>query len=186
MFDGLVDNAMTVYVLLGIVALCLAALWWKNRKRYYLIALGVVGGSIAVVVLLSFVLVTDRQQIRSTILAMRDGVVAGKPDAVFKHFARDFSLDLGDPKTFIDHATQAIRRRRVEDIVLGGFDFEVPPDRGKNALVAFRAHVLVDGGQVWYLVRTEFVFQGDQWRMRTIRLFNPVADTDRPIPIPIP
>jgi hypothetical protein len=186
MFDWLVDNAVTLYVLLGIIALCLAALWWQNRKRYYLIALAVVGGCIAIVVVLSFVVVTDRQQIRSTILAMRDGVVEAKPEAVFKHLARDFRFDMGDRKAFIDRATQAIRRHRVQDIVVWGFEFEVPPDREKNALVAFRARALADGGEALFLVRAEFVFEDDQWRMRTFRLFNGFVNTDQPIPIPIP
>jgi 4-amino-4-deoxy-L-arabinose transferase-like glycosyltransferase len=186
MLDWLVDNAKTLCVVLGIVALCLAALWWMNRKRYYLIALGVVAGLIVLVVVLSFLVVTDRQQIRSNILAMRDGVVEGKPDAVFKHFARDFRVDFMDRQTFVDRATQAIRLRRVGDIVLWDFDFETPPDRTKNALVAFRARAEGQGGDGLFLVRAEFVFEEGQWRMRTLRLFNGIVNTDQPIPIPIP
>jgi hypothetical protein len=186
MFDWAVDNAMTLYVVLGVIAMCLAALWWMNRKRYYLIAVGVIAGLIVVVVLLSLLIVTDRQQIRANILAMRDGVVAGKPDAVFKHFARDFHVDFMDRQSFVDRATQAIRQHKVGDIVLWDFDFERPPDRQKNALVAFRARAEGQGGEGLFLVRAEFVFEQGQWRMRTLHLFNGFVNTDQPIPIPIP
>jgi hypothetical protein len=185
MLAWLADNASTFYVLLGIIALCLAALWWMNRKGYYLIALAVVVGLIALVIAISFSVVTDMQRIRSTILAMRDGVLEGKPEAVLKHFSRDFTVDAGDPKMFMEQAAQAIRRHRVTDIGLSSFDFEVPPDREKNAVVAFRTRVFGDLGDGFFLVRAEFVFENGEWRMKRIRLFNPVADTDRPIPIPL-
>jgi len=186
MLAWLVDNAATLYVLLGILVLCLAALWWMNRKPYYLIALGAVGVLIGLLIVVSLFFVTDRQRIRSTIMEMRDGVLAGKPERVFKHFAKDFRLEFSDPKTFMERAAQSIRRHHVEDIVLWDFDFEVPPDRAATARVAFRARVSGQGGEGLFLVRTDFVFEDGQWRMRTIHLFNGFVNTDQPIPIPIP
>jgi hypothetical protein len=184
MLDWLVDNAGTIYVLLGIIALACAALWWMNRKRYYLIALAVVAGLVLLVFLLGLFIVTDRQQIRANILAMRDAVLEGKPEAVFKHFARDFRTDFSDRQTFINQATQAIRRYRVTEIGIGSMDFEVPPDRADKAVVAFRIRATGEGGEGFFLVRADFVFEQDQWRMRRFRLFNPFANTDTPIPIP--
>jgi hypothetical protein len=182
----LVDYAKTVYFFLGIAALVLIALWWMNRRAKYLIGVGVVIGLAALVWLLGLFIVTDRMQIRANILAMKRGVEQGNPDAVFRHFSKSFTADQWDRKSLEARAGRFIEQRRVHEIVLWDFDFEVPPDRNNKAVVAFRVRAIGDGGEVWYLCRADFVFEEGDWRMKTIRFFNPVADTDRPIPIPVP
>ncbi len=184
MFWWLVDNSGKVYFLLGIAALALAAMWWMNRRGQYLIGLAVVLGLGGLVWLLGQFIVTDRMQIRSIIFAMKRGVEEGKSEAVFKHFSKTFRLDNWDRQSFLERAGRVIQQRHVQEIVLWDFDFEVPPDRNSKALVAFRVRGIGDGGEVWYLCRAEFIFEENHWRMKTIRFFNPVADTDRPIPIP--
>jgi hypothetical protein len=186
MFSWFVDNATLIYFLLGLVALVLVALWWMNRKRHLLIALGVVAGLAAIVVCLSMTIVTERARIRTAILAMRAGVLEGKPDAVFKHFSKDFKTDFQDRKRFVEAAGPAIRAHRVDDIVLWDFDFESPPKREDKALIAFRARVRATDGESMFLVRAEFVFEDGDWRMKSIRLFNFFANTDTQIPMPLP
>ncbi len=178
----LVDYAATVYFFLGILALALAALWWTNRKRYYLGALAVVAGLAAIVFLLGWLIVTDRQQIRANILAMRQGVVEGKPDQVFRHFARNFRHQTMDRQAFIDRAGQAIRRHQVQDVILWNCDFEVPPDRERNAEVAFNVRAIGAWGEAWYLCRAVFVFEDQQLRMSGLQFFNPIANTNQPNP----
>jgi hypothetical protein len=184
MFWWLVDNAKTAYFFLGITALVFIALWWMNRRAKYLIGVAVIAGLAALVWLLGLFIVTDRMQIRATLLAMKRGVEEGKPEAVFQHLSKQLTIDNMDRQSFEAQAGAFIERRRVHEIVLWDFDFEVPPDRTSKALVAFRARGIGDLGEAWYLCRAEFVFEGNHWRMKTFRLFNPVADTDRPIPIP--
>jgi hypothetical protein len=182
----LVDNAKTVYFFLGICALVLIALWWMDRRTKYLIGVAIVIGLAALVWLLGLLIITDRMQIRANLIAMKNGVEEGKPEAVFKHFSKTFAVDNWDRQRFEAQAGQVIQNRRVREIVLWDFDFEAPPDRANKAVLAFRVRGIGDWGEAWYLCRAEFVFEDNHWRMKTIRFFNPVADTDRPIPIPMP
>jgi len=182
----LVDNAKTVYFLLGISALVALALWWMDRRVKYLIGVAIVIGLAVLVWLLGMFVVTDRMRIRANLFAMKQGVEEGKPDAVFQHFSKTFTADNWDRQSFVDHFGPIIQQRHAREIVLWDFDFEVAPDRNTKALIAFRVRGIGDFGEAWYLCRAVFVFEENQWHMKTIRFFNPVADTDRPIPIPRP
>src|SRR5689334_260435 len=86
----LVDNAGSLYVALGIAAAgCVVAWRFTARVKYLGYALGILF-LLGVLWSLTLLVVTDRGQLRNNVLAMRDAVVAGKPDDLFKHISADF------------------------------------------------------------------------------------------------
>jgi hypothetical protein len=141
---------------------------------------------LGLVFLLTRLVVTDRQQLERSLWAMAQGVTEGKPDEVFKHVAKTFHYAGMDRAEFLARADRAIRRRHVTDLYLWRFDPEELDREGKKARVAFNMRVTsdwTDGTQI-FLVRADFVLEDGQWRMKTFKIYNPVVNTDQPIPVP--
>ena len=183
--SGLFDHAATVMFLLGFVALAFGLGWWYTRLGKYLVAAGGMLLLILLLWLLSLFVVTDRQQIRRNLEAMAQGVLDGKPDAVFKHLAKDFAFEQIGREEFVQRATREIQGRRVKDLHLWDFDFEEFSASQGKAKVAFRARVdLSEGPMAMVLVRANFVREGQAWTMKAFQVFNAVANTDRPLQIP--
>jgi hypothetical protein len=188
MLSWLVDRASVVYLLLGTAILVVAALWWMNRRRAFLIVLGGLGGLLALELLVTRLVVTDRQQIERSLWAMANGVVQRKPDEVFAHLARDFKFDGKRRAEFTARTAPTISQGRVQDLYLWQFEFEQLDRAAKKARVTFNVRVtsdLIEKTQ-FFLVRAEFVLEDSEWKMKTFQLFNPVVDTNRPIPIQLP
>src|SRR5438876_7975863 len=92
MLSWLVDNANVVYIILGLIVLCLGVSWWLNRRvRTLLIAAGFIA-LIALFWLLTLLVATDRKQIQADLWAMGRAVLDQKPDDLIKHWAKDFRL----------------------------------------------------------------------------------------------
>jgi hypothetical protein len=89
MLHWLIDNATLFYVLLICVACGLIAGWWVNRKRQFLIGLGVAVGLGVLVFLLSLIIETDRKKIASALEDMVTGVKNQDLDRTFSHIADD-------------------------------------------------------------------------------------------------
>jgi hypothetical protein len=188
MFSWLVDHAGLAYLLLGIVALGLASAWWMTRERNYLIGLAATAAMIFLVWLLGRLIVTDRQQIEANLWAMAQGVTDGQPDQVFCHLSRQFHFQDMDRDAFLPRAAKAIQQHRVKELYLWDFQVEQLDRQARTARMAFNVRLTSpwsDSPQ-FFLVRADFVLEDGQWRMKGFRLFNPVADTDRPIPVPLP
>jgi hypothetical protein len=185
MLSSIVDHAGTIYLILGIVALGLGFVWWNGRKKQVLVALLVVVGLAALTWLLSLFVVTDSQRLRQIIVEMAGGVEDGKPDVVFKHFARTFHHDPMGRADFIARAERIIRKRRVQELHVWDFDFEELSRPNGRAVVAFRVRVASDFGDGFYLFRTRFVLEDNDWRLEDFQIFNPVVNTNQPLQIPM-
>jgi hypothetical protein len=70
----LVDNATVLCVLLICAALGWFAAWWTTRKRIFLISLDISAGLLLVVVLLTQLIVTDRQKVEQALRSMTYGM----------------------------------------------------------------------------------------------------------------
>src|SRR5579862_4104939 len=88
----LVDNATTLSILIGIVALGFGAAWWLHRRRQYAIGAAAALVMLVLLWLLTRFVVTDRQQLDLNIHAMADAVVAGKTDTLLTLLASDFEF----------------------------------------------------------------------------------------------
>jgi hypothetical protein len=191
MFDWLIEDPTTAYLILGVVALGLIALLWITRKKHWLIGVGVVVALAVVVFLLSTFLTTDGKQIKDAILGMRAGVQKHDAAAVMKHVAKDFQFQSVDRARFQSHVDNAFKGRLVDDVNVWEFD-ELKVDRpNKTANITFKAkpspqHSSAEGLE-HYLIRATFVLETDnQWRMKTFQVFNPFVETDKPVQVPLP
>src|SRR5438067_1594600 len=104
-----VDNAITLYILLALIAAALLMIWRSNRQNKYL---GYAAGAVVLILLiflLSFFYVSDAKQLRINVDAMAKGVVDGKVDDLFKHISDDFVYDPKNQKLTRDQLYELAR-----------------------------------------------------------------------------
>ncbi|MBM4067471.1 MAG: hypothetical protein FJ271_00795 [Planctomycetes bacterium] len=181
----LVDNATVVYLVLGLTALVLAAVFWSNRRVKFLAAAGVLLGLVGLFFLLTRLIVTDREQLYLHVQAMARGVEEGDPEKVFRHFSKQFRHDNSDGATARARIAAAIRARRVSAIGISSFDAEQLSRADRKARVTFLVSFDADGHRHMFRARLEFALEGDDWRLTRVQLFNPVVNHDQPIAIPM-
>jgi hypothetical protein len=188
MVSWLVDHAGLVYLSLASTALVLGSSWWMTRRKRYLIGLGVVAALCVLVFVVTRLVVTDRQQIERNLRAMALGVVDAAPGKFFPHLSKQFHLGTLDRAAFLPRAEKAIVQHQVKDVHLWKIDVEELDREAKKARVSFNARVTSDWTEStqFFLVRADFVLEDGQWRMTTFQLFNPVVNTNQPVPIPLP
>jgi hypothetical protein len=177
----LVDDAGVVDVLLGVLALALAAGWWFTRKRGYLVGVGVVVLLVLAVWLLGRFAETDAKQIKGKLEAMAAGVEENNLDKTFQHISEKFRLQ--------GHLTKDAFRQRGRGLIDSGevqrvkvWDVDVRDiDRDKKtATVHFMAKpegtVFGAGGQ-FFKCRATFMLDPDgQWRLQDFQVFYPATD----------
>jgi len=184
MLPWFVDNANLIYILFGLIVLGLGVSWWLNRRvRTLVVAAGVVG-LIALFWLLTILVPTDRKQIQAGLWAMRQAVLDQKPDDLVKHWDKDFR-DQGMNRADLAKAvTAASGKFKVESINLWEFDVKSLED--DKAEIWFRCVANAkDGGTFLAICKANFVKEGEQWKLERAAFFQPVANTDQEIPLPI-
>jgi hypothetical protein len=191
MLDWLLDNAVVIGLLLGVLIIGLGIAFWVTRKRYWLFGVGGVLVLLIIVALLKLFVPTDQSRIKNSIEAMRSAVQKQDTDGVMKHIAKDFSFQGLDRTAFRLAVDTAFKRRLVNDVNVWEFD-EIKIDRpNKTASLAFKAKPSPQNtsaeGLEHYLIRATFVLEGeDEWKMKTFQVFNPFVDTDKPIQVQLP
>jgi hypothetical protein len=176
MLGWLVDNAVFLYVLLGFAAVLLLVLWWQNRTRRYLIALGVVAFLAALVFLLTLFVVSDRQVLVRTVTRMADDLE--------KHRAAEFSQNVAksfrhsdppmDAKEFREFVARNLKAFKVKTFHVGSFKVDklVPRDKAK---VSFHIRVELDAFREANVppmrCESEFVWENERWCLQGFKLF---------------
>ncbi len=190
MLSWIDDNVVWFYVILGTIAVGLFVVWWRNREGKYLIGLGVVLLLIGGLVLLTFLRITDRERIESHLNEMADAVEKRKPEDIVKHLSDQFEFKSGAGRVSKPQAKQminaAIRYYSLQDVYLWNIEFEEISSEKGTAHVSYMARVTFSDGEQMFRCESDFVKEGNQWRMTTFQLFNPVVDADRPIQVPLP
>jgi hypothetical protein len=128
-------------VLLICVACGLIAGWWVNRKRQFLIGLGVAVGLGVLVFLLSLIIETDRKKITRALEDMVTGVKNQDLDRTFSHIADDCTTQFSNRRftreELRQQAENAVRSGGVDAIRLWDFAFESLD--AQRAVVTFSA-----------------------------------------------
>jgi hypothetical protein len=184
----LVDNAGLFYFLLGLAALALAAAWWLNRQRKYLVGFAGVIGALVLIWLLGRLIVTDRQQLQRNVEEMAQAIGDNRPDNLVKHLARDFLYQNLTRETAESHIGDLIRRFALTSVRIASFEVNQLSRSEGKATVGFRAWVfssLAEAGQPFWCT-ADFVLEEGQWRMKAIRVYQGFVNTDQEIRVPVP
>jgi hypothetical protein len=183
----LVDHAGLFYFLLGLAAVGLAAAWWLNRQVKYLLGAVFVIGLLFLVWLLGRLIVTDRQHLQRNIEEMAQAVGDNKPGEIVKHLAADFDYQGIKKSAAEDRLGSAIRGHGVTFVRVWGFDVEHLSRAEGKAIVEFQARVDTRANEPAFLCRcrTEFVLEGEKWRLRTFKILPPLGSGDQEIRIPL-
>jgi hypothetical protein len=154
---------------------------------------GAAGGLIGLLCLLVFLAPlifgeSDSQQIERKVREMAAAVKADNLDEAFRHISREFRFEGLDRPAFRQKAQEAIRRQRVEDVVVWEFEHREISRQRRTAKVRFMVKVKGDwrGSEAaGYRCDADFVLDPDgQWRLRTFQIFNPFMESDQPIRVP--
>lgn len=184
MLDWFVDNANVVYIVLGLIVLALAVSWWLNRRvRTLVIAAGIIALA-AVFWLLTILIPTDRKQIQANLWAMRQAVLDRKADDLIKHWAKDFRFQGRSRDDLARAIAAAASQFKVDNINLWEFDVKSLED--DKAEIWFRCVANAkDGGTFLAICKANFVKEGELWKLQRAAFFQPIANTDQEIALPI-
>ena len=182
----LTDNATTLYILLGLIAAALFMVWRSNRQNKYL------GGAVGALLLIGLIWVlnrfhiSDSKQLEMNVHAMANAVVAGKMDDLFKHISNDFQYKGMTRKEVYEKSQIAIRFHKVKDVRVTNFTIEELSRTKRTAKTRFRVSAQVAELDQPYLFVTQadFVLEADQWKLKTMRFYNPLVDQNKEIDLP--
>jgi hypothetical protein len=182
----LVDNANALYVLLGIVAAGMVVGFWFNRRVKFLAYAVGIFTLMGMLWLLTLFVPTDRKHLDSAVKVMAQAVEEGKVDDLFKYISNDFQYKGMTRKELYDKAQLAIRLHKVNEIRISDFRVEELSRTNKTAKTRFRVSAWAAGVEQPYLFITQadFVLEGNQWKLKTMRFYNPLVDQDKEIDLP--
>jgi len=182
----LADNATTLYVLLAILAAGLVVAWRFNEQGKFLIgAFGVLLVLVLVWLLANYV-PSDRKQLEDNVHAMADAVVDGKVDDLMRHVSKDFKYKDMTRERLSTLAQQSVKANRVREVRITKFEVSELSRANKVAKTSFRVTVWGEGQAQPYMFTTQadFALEGEQWKLMTMRFYNPLVDQDREIDLP--
>lgn len=180
----LIDHPGALYLALGLVAVGFLVAFHLSRRVVHLsVALGCLA-LMGVVWLLTQWIVTDSKQIDLNVRRMAADVVNGNTDDLFRYVAKGFRFGNMDRDALYAKVKQAVQMHHVDDIRI--FDYEVEtlsrPDRRAN--VNFKATIYSADGTRIFLFRSVFVLEDEVWKIQSLKMFNPLVNTDQAIDIP--
>lgn len=179
----LADNATPICILLAIIAAAFVVTWRFNQRVKFL---GYAAGVLALLV--AFWLATrfidsDSKQLEKNVRAMAQAVMDGKMDDLFKHISKDFTYNEMTREMLYEASRRSIEGHRVADIHITKFRAE--PLRGNNtARASFNISGTAADASFFYRVETDFVLEGEAWKLKTMRFYNPVVNQDKEIRLP--
>jgi len=117
---------------------------------------------------------------------MADAVKDGKVDDLFTHVSKDFRYKELDRDALHQRAQLVMEWNDIGNVQISAFRVEELSRAKKFARTWFRVSAWAKGGGDPYLFVTQadFVLEGDQWKLKTMRFYNPVVDHDKEIDIP--
>lgn len=181
----LVDNANALYVLLVIVAAGLVVAWRFNQRVKFLGLAVFPLLLIGVVLLLTVFVVSDSKQLEMNVNAMADAVVAGNVDDLFKHIAKDFNYKGMTREMLYEAARNSIQKNQIREVRITNFRPEVSRSE-KTAKTRFHVSAWATGAEQpkMFVTEADFVLDGEQWKLKTMRFYPPIGNQDQEIGIP--
>ena len=180
----LVDNAITLSILLGLVAAALVLIWRSNRQNKYLGYAAGAGVLIGLIWLLGSFHISDSKQIENNVNEMRAAVIAGKVDDLFQHVSEEFVYEgragKMTRKMLYESARQSIKAAKVGDMNITGFKVIEISRANKLARVSFKVTAFFGAEQQPFPFNTkaEFVLEGQKWKLKTMEFYKSGVNTD--------
>jgi hypothetical protein len=176
MLTWLVDDPSVVYLILGVLALVLGALWWLRRRPGYLIGMAVAAGLLVLAVLVSFWVDTDAKQIKRNLDHMAAAVGAHNVDEIFAYISDDFFLDKRLDKAHFKQIAQGyLQGGQVSSLEV--WDFVLVSQAQGTATVTYKAKpkgAVFRGHEVFNCKATFVLDKDGQWRLKDFQLFDPL------------
>jgi hypothetical protein len=184
----LVGNANTIYLLLGITAAGLVIVWRFDRRVKFLGYAACVLVLIAVIWLMCQVIPSDRKQLEDNVHAMADAVVAGKMDDLFKHISNDFRYKEMTRDILYTKTQAAVRVYKIRDVRITKFEVDELSRDKKFAKTTFNVSAWEGDNDFPYMFVTQadFVLEGEEWKLKTLRFKKRLVDQDQDLDLPFP
>ena len=181
-----IDNATSIYLLLAVIAASFVVVWWFNQRVKFLVFAAGTLAILALLWLLTLFVMTDRKHLKANVDAMAQAVQDGKVDDLFKHISKDFERKGLTHNTLYEATRQTIAVHKVSEVRITNFNIEKLSRETKSATTRFRVTAWTAGNDQPQPVITEadFVLEGDQWKLKTMRFYNPFVDQDKEIDLP--
>ncbi len=186
--DWLFEGLWAVYATLGMVAVVLLILWWRDRRRGWLYGIAVAGLLILIYALLDFAVETDGEQIGRELQEMARAVRNRDLNGALVFFSDRFVAEGHNKAAFQQMAEPYVRNGTVTDVVIWDFHFngktkDAPPIANVNFRVKLKGN-LGSAGEYFALCEAQFEQEPNKvWRLRGFRLFDPMKN-DEPIHLP--
>jgi hypothetical protein len=179
--DWLFEGLWQVYAVLGLAALGLLVLWWRDRRRGWLYGLGVVAALILLYLLLDFAVETDGEQINRELQEISQAVRNHDLNTAMSFVADDFKYEGKNKKELQALAAGYFHQGALEDLIIWDYRF-----RGKTkdtpplANVTFRVKPKGNIGlneALFFECEAQFDLDSKKvWRLKTMRLFDPAHE----------
>src|SRR5262249_34980129 len=143
----LVDNANSLYLLLGIIAAALVLAWRFNQRAKFLGYAAGVLVLMGLVWLLTHFVPSDRRQLEMNVNAMAEAVIAGKMDDLFQHISRDFRYKDMTRDMLFGRAKAAVEAYKVRAVKITKFKVEELDRTKKFARTSFRVSAWWDDNE---------------------------------------
>lgn len=182
----LADNATAIYILLAIIAAGLVVVWRFNQQLKYLIY----AGGVLVFLVLTWLVVTnvpsDRQQLEGNVHAMANAVVDGKVNELLNHVSKDFKYKGLTREKLGELAQQSVQNNKVREVRITNFNLVELSRTTKIAKTSFRVSAWsADIDQPYmFMTQADFVLEGEQWKLTTLRFYNPLVNQDQEMDLP--
>jgi hypothetical protein len=184
-FDWLFEGLLSVYIILFLIGCVLLVLWWQRRERGLLYGVGAIGLVALLYFLLDIVRETPQEKVEAAIKEMADAAGKHDLDRLFRHVSDGFKYHGHDKKEFRARVRSALETYSVTNVHVKDLRFlKIDVDAGRMTV---RIAGTASTNQEWGMAlpcEVDFVREGDgQWRMKTIRFYNPVlSDEEWDIP----
>ncbi len=117
--DWLFEGLWQIYAVLGLTALVLLILWWRDRRRFWLYGIAIAGGLALLYLLLDFVVETDSEQIGHNLQEISKAVHDHDLNKAFSFVADDVAVEGMNKKALQDTAALYVNNNNgtITDVV---------------------------------------------------------------------
>jgi hypothetical protein len=179
--DWLLDDRISVGILLGVVAGVLAAFWWRTRKRS--LAWAAAAAALLLLTFLGFSLLwdreTDRQQVARKVEELAAACQARDGRQLARNISPEFRSPRGQPRDeFCRMAEEYLQRLGIREVAVWGIKVEELSRANRAARVHFSGKAR--GKEEYPAASCEAEFRLDpdnEWRLKGFKIFFPSNTT---------